>query len=147
MTQERFKVGPYVALILRKDNHILLIRRYKTGCDDGFYACAGGGVDGNEPITYACIREAQEEIGITLQREHLRVVHVLHSRHNNEKETVGFFIQATEWTGTPQNMEPHKHDDVCWFALNDLPQNIVPGLKHVLEKIKKDIFFSEFGWD
>jgi ADP-ribose pyrophosphatase YjhB (NUDIX family) len=148
VNKERFKIGAYVSLILRKDEKILLIRRFNTGSSDGFYACVGGGVDGNEPITQAMIREADEEIGIKLRKENLKIVHVLHNKAaHGHKEQIGFFVDATEWEGDPKNMEPHKHDDVAWFSLNDLPQNTLSKLKHVLEMINKNIFFSEFGWD
>jgi ADP-ribose pyrophosphatase YjhB (NUDIX family) len=146
--KERFKIGAYVSLILRKDEKILLIRRFNTGSYDGFYSCAGGGMDGEEPVTQAMIREANEEIGIKLKKENLKVIHVIHSKKRSDgTECVGFYVEAIEWTGEPQNMEPHKHDDIAWFSLNDLPQNTSPALKHVLEMFNKNIFFSEFGWD
>ena len=149
LKKDRFKLGPYVALILRKDDKILLIRRFQTGVMDGFYSCAGGGIDGDEPVTHAMIREAQEEIGITLKKEDLKIVHVLHTKQGQggDGETIGFFVEATEWQGEPQNMEPHKHDDVAWFALNDLPCNTRPALVHVLDMINNNIFFSEYGWN
>ncbi len=147
--KERFKLGPYVSLILRKGNEILLIRRYQTGCHDGLYCCAGGGVDGNEPITHALIREAHEELGITLKRENLRIVHVLHSikAAAGGAEVIGFYIEATAWDGEPRNMEPHKCDAVTWFALEGLPQNMPPHLKQVLDLVSRGVFYSEFGWD
>ena len=148
MARERFKIGAFVALILRKQEMILLIRRSNTGSGDGFYACAGGGVDGDESITQAMIREADEELGIKLKKENLKIVHIVHSKQQqSSNECVGFFIEATEWEGEPQNMEPHKHDDVAWFNLNNLPQNTFPRLIHVIEMIDKKNFYSEYGWD
>ncbi len=154
MAKERFKLGAFVCLILRKNEKILLIRRSNTGSGDGFYACAGGGVDGDEPITQAMIREADEELGITLKEENLRVVHVIHAKGRQDSrgslystECVGFFLEATEWEGEPRNMEPHKHDDVAWFSLNDLPKNTYPRLRHVLEMLNKNVFYSEYGWE
>jgi ADP-ribose pyrophosphatase YjhB (NUDIX family) len=147
MHKERFKIGPYVVIILRKGKKILLIRRYQTGFDDGFYACPGGGVDGNEPITNAVIREVHEELGIKIKKENLKMAHVLHSRHADRGECIGFFIQATAWDGEPRNMEPHKCDNIGWFAVDALPENTVLHLIHVLKKIKQGIFYSEFGWE
>jgi ADP-ribose pyrophosphatase YjhB (NUDIX family) len=148
MTQERFKMIVYTAIILHKKEKILLIRRSNTGRFDGFYAVPGGGVDGNEPVTQALIREAHEEIGITIKKENLRVVHVLHDRHRESgKEFIGFYIEAIEWEGEPQNMEPNKHDEVVWIDENALPKNLLDALRHVLEMIRKDIFYSEYGWE
>lgn len=145
---ERFKLGAYVSLILRRDNKILLIRRFNTGVDDGFYFSAGGKLDGNETITQAAIREAREELGISLKKENLKVAHVLHiKRQADLQELVGFYFEATDWEGEPENMEPDKHDDIGWFALDNLPSNVNSAFKHVLEMLNKNIFFSEFGWE
>lgn len=146
MHKERFKIMPYAVIILRKRKKILLIRRYNTGYGDGFYACAGGGVDGNESITDAVIREAREELGITIKKENLKMVHVLHGRHT-DYEAIGFFIEAFAWEGEPRNVEPHKCDDIGWFDIDSLPENTVAHLKHVLERMKQDSFYSEFGWE
>lgn len=147
MHKERFKIGSYVSLILKNENKILLIRRFQTGIDDGLYGCAGGGIDGNESITQAIIREACEELGIKLKKEHLTIVHVLHRKHSQGYESIGFHILATAWEGEPQNMEPHKCDDLVWVELENLPQNTQPHLKHVITMVKENIFFSELGWE
>jgi ADP-ribose pyrophosphatase YjhB (NUDIX family) len=146
MSKERFKLVPFVALILRKGTKILLIRRYNTGYDDGTWACAGGGVDGKEPVTNAVIREAREELGIKLKSENLKMAHVLHAQHSIGHETIGFFIEATEWEGEPKNMEPHKCDNIGWFDLNELPENLIPTFGHVVQMLEKNVFYSEFGW-
>lgn len=147
MQKERFKIGSFVSLILRKDTKVLLIRRFNTGCEDGMYGCAGGGVDGNEPITQALVREADEELGIKLKREHLNVVHVVHRKNGLGQEMIGFFIEATAWEGDPYNREPHKCDDLAWFELDQLPDNCQPTFKHVLAMLNKKVFYSEFGWE
>lgn len=147
--KERFKMNAYVTMILRKDDKILLIKRSKTGVADGYYACAGGGIDGEEPAKNAMVREAREELGITVRKENLKMVHIVHNKQALlvGNESIGFFMEATKWDGDPQNMEPHKHDDVAWFTLNNLPQNTIPILKHVLKMLDENIFYSEFGWE
>jgi 8-oxo-dGTP diphosphatase len=148
MAKERFKIPVFVALILRKNEKILLIRRSNTGSGDGFYSCAGGGVDGDETITQAMIREADEELGIKLKKENLKIVHIVHSKKRQDaNENVGFFLEATEWDGELRNMEPHKHDDVSWFCLNNLPKNTFPRLIHVIKMVDEKVFYSEYGWD
>lgn len=145
MSKEKFKLGAYTALILRKENNILLIRRCNTGSADGLYTCAGGKVDGNEPITQAMIREAKEEIGINLKKEDLKIVHTIHIKYDGT-ELIGFFIEAAKWDGEPKNMEPEKHDDLGWFDINNLPENTIPYLNGVLKKLNQNIFYSESGW-
>ena len=55
-----------------------------------------------------------------------------------------FFMEATGWEGEPRIMEPNKCDDVRWFPVDALPQNIMPLAKHVIEMVSKNIFYSEF---
>lgn len=146
MQQERFKVVPFVSLMLRRGSQILLIRRFNTGVEDGMYGCAGGGVDENEPATQAVIREAAEELGIRVKREDVRVIHILQRKYPHGQEMIGFYFEATKWDGEPCNMEPHKCDDMQWFNIEQLPENCQPSLKQVVSLLDKDIFFSEMGW-
>jgi len=145
--QERFKVVPFVSLILKRGSEVLLIRRINTGIEDGMYACAGGGVDGNETIVQAVIREAAEELGITLKKEAIKVVHILHRKYPQGQEMIGFYVEATVWEGVPANREPHKCDDVQWFDIEQLPGNCQPSFKHVMAMVDRNVFFSEMGWE
>jgi ADP-ribose pyrophosphatase len=94
MQQERFKVVPFVSLILRRGSEVLLIRRLNTGCEDGMYGCAGGGVDCDEPITQAVIREAAEELGIRIKREDVRIAHILHRKYPQGQEMIRFLHRS-----------------------------------------------------
>lgn len=46
----------------------------------------------------------------------------------------------------PKNMEPDKCDNLQWFSLNELPDNVLSNLKFSLEKIENKIYYGEFGW-
>jgi 8-oxo-dGTP diphosphatase len=145
--KERFKLIPLVSVIIKKDNKLLLARRFNTGYGDGLYALPGGGVDGNETILQAVIREAQEELAITLRQKDLQVLHVSHIRYPSKTETIRFFIVVDKWDGEIINNEPGKCDDIRWFELNKLPENLLDPIEHVLEKISQGRFYSEFGWE
>lgn len=147
MSKERFKITPFSAVILRKDNKILLMKRASSAISGGFYAFPGGGIDGAETITTATVREAQEEIGITLDPKDLKFVHALHVMMENGQEYINFFFQSTKWEGEPKVIEPHKCDGVAWFDIDQLPESIMPTHKHVVNLISKNIGFSEFGWE
>jgi len=45
------------------------------------------------------------------------------------------------------NKECHKCDDLSWFDLDDLPENILPYLNQVLNGIKNKVFYSEYDWE
>jgi len=148
MTKKRHQNIPASYLALFRNNKVLLLRRFNTGYEDGKYSLVAGHVDLGETFTQCIIRESKEEAGILLKPEDLKVVHVMHrnsdASENNERVDV-FFI-AGKWDGEITNKEPHKCDDLSWFDLDDIPENIIPYIKQVLEKIKNKIYYSEHGW-
>lgn len=133
-----------VHLIFICDQQILLLRRYHTGYEDGKYSVVAGHVEAGETITQAVIREAGEEVGVTITAQDVDIVQVMHRK--SEEERVDFFVLIKNWTGDIINNEPHMCDDLKWFALSKLPQNIIPYVKNAIENYQKGIFYSEFGW-
>lgn len=148
MSKERFKIIPAVYLFLERDNKILLLRRFNTGYEDGNYSVVAGHLDGDEPCTKAMIREAKEEAGITLRRDNMEVVHIMHRKTLNEvNERMDIFLKASVWDGEIKIMEPNKCDELKWFSFGELPENIIPYTLSAILNIKKGKFFSEFGWE
>lgn len=43
-------------------------------------------------------------------------------------------------------MEPDKYDNLQWFPLNELPENVLPNLKFALDAIENKIYYGKFGW-
>ncbi len=142
---ERFNLTACVNIFLIKEGQICLLRRQNTGWHDGDYEVPAGHIDGGEPITLAAIREAKEEVGVDILPEHLHVVHVMH-RKGGKGEKIEFFLTADTWVGTPSVQEVDKADDVAWFALDTLPENIIPKTKQAIEMYMKEVQFSEYGW-
>ncbi len=143
---ERFKFISASHLFLIKDSQILLLRRANTGYEDGNYSVPAGHLDGNETATSAMAREALEEAGLTINLKELKVVHTMH-RKAADGERIDFFFTATKWDGTPIIGEPEKCDDLSWFALDRLPDNIIPYIRSAIEQVKNNHTFSEFGWN
>lgn len=131
-------------LFLIKGNKILLLRRFNTGYQDGNYSVPAGHIEGKETARETMVREAKEEVEIEIKREDLKVVHVMHRNENEER--IDFFFTIKKWKGEAQIMEPHKCDDLNWFELDDLPNNIVPYIKQAINCFLKNIFYSEYGW-
>ncbi len=149
MKKERHKIIPASYLILLKDKKVLMSRRYNKKYCNGKYSLPSGHVKVGESFTRCVIREAKEEIGVDLESKNLKVAHVIHGdfgiTQNNER--VSAFFVSEKWDGEIKNMEPEKCDDLSWFDLNSLPENIAPEVLQVLENIKNDNFYSEFGWN
>jgi 8-oxo-dGTP pyrophosphatase MutT (NUDIX family) len=146
MNDARFTLRSAVYLIPQKENQILLLRRYNTGWMDGKYSLISGHIDGNETVSDAMIREAKEEAGITVRKKSLTPAHVLH-RKSSDSEYIDFFFVTQSWEGNPIIAEPDKCDDLSWCNLDNLPDNLLPHVKSALENYKKNIPFSENGWE
>jgi len=140
--RSRFPVA--IHLFFFRDGRVLLLRRFNTGWEDGKYSIPAGHVDVNESVTEATIREAREEVGISLRSEDIEVVHVMHRKA--EEERIDFFLVVKRWTGEITNQEPHKCDDLTWYPLTSLPSNVIPYVRQGLENYQNGILFSEFGW-
>ena len=142
MQKERFKIIPSVYIVLIKDDKILLSRRYNTVYFDGNYSFPAGHLDGNETLKQAMVREAKEEIDIVLDAADLELVHTMNRRIPNN-ERVDFFFVAKKYQGEPKIIESDKCDELNWFELNKLPQNIIPYIKQAIDSILNNITYSE----
>jgi 8-oxo-dGTP pyrophosphatase MutT (NUDIX family) len=147
MGKDRFKVIPAVYLLLRQDDDVLLLRRANTGYQDGTYSLIAGHLDGDELATEGIVREAKEEAGITVNPKDLKLVHVAHRLNrgdNGEEERVDFFFETTKWQGDITNCEPQKCDDLSWHPMQNLPADMLPLVKEVLQCVRAGQNFSEY---
>lgn len=133
-----------VHLFFLRGDQILLLRRFNTGYEDGNYSVVAGHVDAGETVTQAAIREAKEEVGVTLEAGDIQVVHVMNRK--SEDERIDFFVTVGHWAGEVSNHEPQKCDDLAWTAMDTLPSNTIPYVKRALENYQAGIYYSEFGW-
>ncbi len=140
---------PASYLILQMNSKVLLLRRYNTGFEDGNYSFIAGHVEQGETFTQCIIREAREEAGIILEKDDLKVIHVMHRNSGNRinNERVDVFFTATKFKGAIKNIETNKCDDLSWFDIEHIPENTIPYIKQVIDSIKNNIFYSEFGWN
>jgi 8-oxo-dGTP pyrophosphatase MutT (NUDIX family) len=133
-----------VHLFFFRGNQILLIRRYNTGFADGQYSVPAGHLDGRETVFAAAAREAQEEVGVRIEPEHIHYSSVMHRMEGEER--VDFFVNTQKWEGEPVNAEPHKCDEIRWTNLEELPDNTIPYIRRALQNHKDGIKFDEYGW-
>ena len=129
-------------LIMRGDE-VLLIHRKNTGWMDEKWGLPAGHIEGTETVAQAAIRETEEEVGIRFSEQDVTLRHVMHRPSSTGRVYFDFFFTAEVGNQEPRNTEPDKHDEVRWFKLSDLPENTIPYLKRVPERIKNSIFFSE----
>lgn len=139
----RFQVVPAAYVILLREREgstqVLLQLRQNTGYRDGHWACgAAGHVEEGESAYDAAVREAREELGITVSIDALEPLTALHRTHGNGQaidERVDFFFLARTWEGEPVRVEGERTVRIGWFDLADLPAPVVPHELHVLRML------------
>ncbi|MFA5025217.1 MAG: NUDIX domain-containing protein [Candidatus Shapirobacteria bacterium] len=145
MSKERFQLRAAVYLMLIKDGKILLSRRYNTGWMDGKYSLISGHLDGGETISKAMIREAFEEANIKIDNKDLIPATVTHRM--SDVEYVDFFYIASKWGGEPRIMETDKCDELKWFPLDNLPNNLLTHIRMAIVSYQNRVAFFESGWN
>lgn len=145
--KQRWTVIPAAYLIFRDEDKILLLRRANTGYRDCWYSLPSGHIDGGEPAAEAAAREAKEEVGVVINPKDLKLVHTMHRRAmEGDHERIDLFFEVANWQGEPTNAEPEKCDELRWASINDLPANMIPEVKYVLEKITAGEPYSGYNF-
>ena len=142
--EERYKSRIIVDLLISRKNEngeeeILLALRKNTGYRDGEYELAGGHVDEGEDLIGAMIREAKEELKINIERKDLTIVHIL---HHYKGGALKFIIKANRYGGKLEIGEPDKCEELKWFKVTDLPENMKEKIKEVIIEIYNGVFYD-----
>lgn len=123
--------------VIINDNKILLIRRVKPGVE--YFILPGGGVDENETIEEAMIREVMEELNLKVKKyeflfslENIPVPQMITIHKGNRDE---YIFKVIEYTDTPEiggpekeRMSPENQYHLEWIDLSRLKEmkNIYP---------------------
>ena len=128
-----------VSLLLENNKKLLFLEQ--TQKNGGRYTLIGGKVETKEFAVSTLVREALEEAGIEIQEANLRLVHVLQEQKNKKTQIVLYF-KAKRWNGDAQSTEPKKFQEIRWFSYHDLPENLNPITRRVLERIYEGESFT-----
>ena len=140
--EERYLSRIGVDIFLERKNEIsgkseiLMLKRADTGYYDGYYDLPGGHLED------AMIREAKEEIGISIKREDMEILHIY---HKYKRGMLKFVFKACKYEGIPINNEPDKCEKIEWIEIDNLPENTIQGIRLELENIKSKLFYSKEG--
>lgn len=142
---------PYIAsyvIIRNEEGEVAFVLRSNTEWMNNYYGLPSGKVEKDESSSAGAIREALEEIGITVTSEGLR--HTL-TVHRHEKGDYGntwvdVYFEVNTYEGKPYNAEPDKHSDLVWLNPSDLPENVIPSVRAAFGFIAEGRQFAEWGW-
>jgi 8-oxo-dGTP diphosphatase len=135
-------IGYALALLINKNNEILISYRTHSASFNDQYGLIGGKIDPGELAKQALARELYEEVGIIVAHEDMQFVHVMNFIGETQPCVV-FFFSVHLWQGFPYNNEPKKIGYLKWVALNQIPDNFIPRQKIALEYITQSIYYSE----
>ena len=142
-------IEPKVHIFLKKDNKILFLKRFNTGCYDGYWCLPSGRIEKGESPLHAAKRETLEEVGLNIDLVFVATVYakifdILISSSDSYEDLCFFFSGSTKQN--PINAEPNKHDQIGWFPLNNLPLPIMPVTKFGIDCYVKNLSYGEFGY-
>ena len=127
------RVGSGAAIVV--DGRILLLRR-RTAPEAGCWGLPGGKIDLFETAADAMRREVAEELGIVVGAAALLCV-VDQIDRAAGTHWVAPVYRVRDFTGTPHNREPEKHDGPVWFALDALPAALTTPTRVALAALRE----------
>lgn len=146
MSGERSTVIPCAAVVLQQDDRVLLSRRFNTGYQDGKLSLVAGHIENAEHPVAAAIREANEEIGVTIPSDDMKLVHTSHQICDGN-DRLNLYFSCDTWQGEIVNNEPDKCSELVWEDIANLPKDCVPYISFVLGKIANGEMYSEYRGD
>lgn len=150
---ERFKVPSASILLLIKEKNgrkkVLLQRRQNTGFADGMwdFSCSGH-VEYGESMSQTAVREAREELGLTISTESISFITLVHKRENERDLTYynAYFV-CYKFEGEPHICERDKCSELKWFDIDDLPDDLIDDRKKAVQAFKNGVHYFEYGWE
>jgi 8-oxo-dGTP diphosphatase len=139
-------IVPAVNVFIVKGSKILLGRRKNKSWMDGFLCAPGGHIEQGETPLKAAIRELQEELAVNITPESLTYFCIaLRNSGNEEHVTFCFMLDGGKYEF--KNNEPDQCSELVWAELSDLPVDIIPDFKLIIESgLKGGNKYIEFGY-
>jgi 8-oxo-dGTP diphosphatase len=146
ITLDRPRVIVDVNLLLRDGPSILLGRRVSSKFGNGCYSLPAGHLELGESVEAALIREAREELGITIAAEDVTFIQVMHNSYGLGR--IAFFFEVCSWDGEVINCEPEKCEDLRWFPLDALPTTMIPYIRQAIDSYRagERAKLALYGW-
>ncbi len=67
-------------------------------------------------------------------------------RNSKDRESIDYFLTCKKYTGQIQIMEKDKCDELAFYDLNKLPNNVIPYIRKAIEYYQNNNPFSIYGW-
>ncbi|MFE9371001.1 NUDIX domain-containing protein [Streptomyces sp. NPDC006711] len=136
-----------VHLLFEQSGHVLLQRRSpESPFAPGSWHVPAGDLE-EEAATACAVRESEEELGVKIDPQDLRLVHVLHYRDAVAGvPRMQLFFRVLSYSGTPRICEPDRHTALEWHPYAALPSPLVDYTAVALTSIAAGRPFAAMGW-
>ena len=135
MTEKATPHIPVFLCLIDEKDRVYLQRRYDTDFLNGYYEPPAGGLHENEFPQEAACREAREEAGVEVDPADIELFQAFLNFNPEAGPYLGLFFRTRKWSGTPSIMEPKLCDKADFFALNQLPDKMIPQARDALENV------------
>lgn len=151
MKQRFLTPSAAIVMLLKNDGgttKVLLQRRQNTGFMDGLWdlSCSGH-VEHGENMTQTAVREANEELDITISPEDIKFFTFVHKREKEWDLTYynAYFV-CEHYAGEPRIAEPEKCSELKWFDIDNLPEDLINDRKKAIAAYLSGVHYIEYGW-
>ncbi len=143
MSEKITRIAIHV-LVRNDDGEILLHKRQNTCWGERRWDCPSGKLEYNELIEETAERELMEETGLSCKEFKVLGAHSLkagiHEPTQLQTESYVYIpVEAINWKGAPNIMEPEKCAKMRWFQIDEarkLPLTL--GTWYILNKIREN---------
>jgi 8-oxo-dGTP diphosphatase len=126
-----------VGVVVQNSQGQILMKKRQNSHGENEWALPGGKVEFGESFEDCALRELKEETNLNGQKA--EVISLSNQRKYLDKRIhcviIGVRVQIFE-NCQPQNMEPEKCQELAWFVLDNLPENIFEGSRHVISALR-----------
>ena len=141
MEREKFLSSIYL-IIKNEEGNILLQRRQGTKLWPGFLALPAGHIDEGENAYEAAIREAREELGITITENDIVDTFVVNRKNKSLPPYYDVYFEIKSYEGIIQIKEPEKCFELVYANINELPEDIIDFEREAMINNQNGIKFS-----
>ena len=131
-------------ILLDKNNNVLLGKRSGDRRGSGNWSLIGGKLKKGESIEDTAQRELKEEINIDVAKEDIYTVNMSTSIDSDGTQFILIGTVVNSWNGEIENMEKDKCDELRFFPLNELPENMFYATKSNLELFLSEQFYDPY---